>query len=81
MRSVKALDAAFRFMCGRRTSDRSLNGLSLALTRDVPAPRRLAAHIDESDDPAAREGRLAPRARYERVQDEALRSVHTERAL
>ncbi|HZZ61833.1 MAG TPA: hypothetical protein VFE63_11755 [Roseiarcus sp.] len=48
LRSAKALDPAFRFVCECRICDRSLDGLRLALARDVPLPRRLAVHIDES---------------------------------
>src|SRR5208282_255246 len=50
LRSAKVLDAAFRFVCECRICERSLNGLRLALARDIPLPRRLAVHIDESGD-------------------------------
>ncbi len=48
LRSAKVLDAAFRFVCECRICDRLLHGLRLALAREVPLPRRLAVHIDES---------------------------------
>jgi len=48
LRSAKVLDSAFRFVCECRICDRSRRGLRLALARDVPLPRRLAVHIDES---------------------------------
>jgi hypothetical protein len=48
LRSAKVLDSAFRFMCECRICDRSRGGLRLALARDVPLPRRLVVHIDES---------------------------------
>ena len=48
MRSAKLLDASFRFVCECRICDRSLNGLRLVLARDVPLPRRMAVHIDET---------------------------------
>ena len=48
MRSAKILDGAFQFLCECRICDRSLDGLRLALARDVPLPRRLAVHIDET---------------------------------
>ena len=48
LRSAKVLDSAFRFVCECRICDRSRGGLRLALARDVPLPRRLAVHIDES---------------------------------
>jgi hypothetical protein len=40
LRSAKVLDRAFQFVCERRICDRSLDGLKLALARDVPLPRR-----------------------------------------
>jgi len=48
LRSAKVFDPAFRFVCECRICDRSRGGLKLALARDVPLPRRLAVHIDES---------------------------------
>ena len=48
LRSAKLLDAAYRFVCEARICDRSLNGLRLALARDVELPPRLAVHIDET---------------------------------
>jgi hypothetical protein len=50
LRSAKVFDPAFRFVCECRICDRSRGGLRLALARDVPLPRRLAVHIDESSE-------------------------------
>jgi hypothetical protein len=48
LRSAKLLDAAYRFLCECRICDRSLHGLRLALERNIPLPRRMAVHIDET---------------------------------
>jgi hypothetical protein len=48
LRSAKLLDAAYHFMCECRICDRSLNGLRLALARNVGLPPHLAVHIDET---------------------------------
>jgi hypothetical protein len=50
LRSAKLLDAAYRFICECRICDRSLHGLRLALARNVLLPRRMAVHIDETDE-------------------------------
>jgi hypothetical protein len=48
MRSAKLVDAAYRFICECRICDRSLNGLRLALARNIRLPRRMSVHIDET---------------------------------
>jgi hypothetical protein len=48
LRSAKLLDASYRFVCECRICDRSLNGLKLALARNIGLPPRLAVHIDET---------------------------------
>ena len=48
LRSAKLLDAAYRFVCECRICDRSLNGLRLALVRNIGLPSRMAVHIDET---------------------------------
>jgi len=48
LRSAKLLDAAYRFVCEGRICDRSLDGLRLALARDIGLPPGLAVHIDET---------------------------------
>jgi len=48
LRSAKLLDAAYRFVCECRICDRSVNGLRLALGRNVGLPSPLAVHIDET---------------------------------
>jgi hypothetical protein len=48
LRSAKLLDAAYRFVCEGRICDRSLDGLRLALARDIALPPGLAVHIDET---------------------------------
>jgi hypothetical protein len=48
LRSAKLLDAAYRFVCEGRICDRSLDGLRLALARDICLPPGLAVHIDET---------------------------------
>ena len=48
LRSAKLLTAAYRFVCECRICDRSLNGLQLALTRNIGLPSRMAVHIDET---------------------------------
>ncbi len=48
LRSVKVLDAAYRFVCEGRVCDRSRDGLRLALARDIGLPPRLAVHLDET---------------------------------
>jgi hypothetical protein len=50
LRSAKVFDPAFRFVCECRICDRSRGGLKLALARDVPLPRFLGVHIDESSE-------------------------------
>ena len=61
MRSAKLVDAAYRFICECRICDRSLNGLRLALARNI---RIAAAHVGayrRNRRSARREGRLAAR--------------------
>jgi hypothetical protein len=48
LRSAKLLTAAYRFICECRICDLSLNGLQLALTRNIGLPLRMAVHIDET---------------------------------
>lgn len=48
LRSAKALDDVYRFLCECRICDRSLNGLQIRLVRNVCVPRLFAVHIDET---------------------------------
>jgi hypothetical protein len=48
LRSAKLLDSAYRFVCECRICDRSLDGLRLALARNIGLPTRLAVHVDET---------------------------------
>jgi hypothetical protein len=48
LRSAKLLDAAYRFVCEGRICDRSLDGLRLALARDIGLPPRFSVHFDET---------------------------------
>jgi hypothetical protein len=50
LRSAKVLDGAYRFLCESRICDRSLEGLRLALARDIALTPRVAVHIDETSE-------------------------------
>jgi hypothetical protein len=50
LRSAKLLDAAYRFVCECRICDRSVNGLRLALPRNIGLPPRVWVHIDETSE-------------------------------